>query len=350
MDFINSTAPVEVKTISCYDNAFRKPETNMGSDDAVDSNNQSLCDDAVNSNNQSLYGGESSTSPVGAGVINELMFETVDVSTDEIAHQSIQDDLQQHPVMFEFIDQRTSATKDGCNCYKKLLNKMDYFHKKVLKEVGRYRSETTQAIRQFTERYDVLLKSPEFQSVIPEKDQAEALLEEEFEAHFTNDFPMTRHLGLIEIDGKLKTDRSYKKKFVAKLKRKEKQSNETKSVRKILKSLCAASCLSEFTWLGTAKKASFSALESLIGVIVLIVEEQFPNCDAYKIIKDVVQQRTKSAADYVSSVKKQQADAASSEKRDSGATENDAQSEEFEIQNVQPQSADEQTASEILTI
>lgn len=238
---------------------------------------------------------------VGTGIITE---ET---------QQNIAEDLET-PVIFEFIDQRQGITscKGACNCCgQKFLNKMDYFQKKMLSEVGRYRQETMQAIRHFADRYDVLLKSPEFQSIVPEEDQVKQALDEEFETQFTNDFPAMTSLAIIETDKKIKSDRGFRKRFIAKLKRKEKDANETKAVRQFLKILCAASCLSEFTWLGTQTKESFSALESLIYVIALIVEGQFPKCDAYKIIKEVVKQRTKSAAEYMASLKKLEQQAAS---------------------------------------
>ncbi len=224
------------------------------------------------------------------------------IVTEGTDQQNIAEALET-PIIFEFVDQRKSSTAAACkckgNCCQKMLNKMDYFQKKMLNEVGRYRQETMQAIRQFTERYDVLLKSKEFQSIVPQEDLAKQAKDEEFDTQFTDDFPAETSLLIIETDKKIKTDREFRKRFISKLKRKEKDANETKAVRQFLKSLCAASCLSEFTWLGTQTKKSFSALESLIDVIALIVEEQFPKCDAYKIIKEVVQQRTKSAAEHM---------------------------------------------------
>lgn len=248
---------------------------------------------------------------MNAGAINEtddgidLNGQFSNIVTEETDEQYIAPDLQT-PMIFEFVDQRQGITssKDTCNCCQKILNKMDYFQKKMMNEVGRYRQETMQAIRHFTDRYDVLLKSEEFQSIVPEEDLVKQALDEEFELQFTNDFPAKTNVVIIEADKKIKSDRGFRKRFIAKLKRKEKDANETKAVRQFLKLLCAKSCLSEFTWLGTQKKKNFSALESLIDVIALIVEEWFPKCDAYKIIKEVVQQRTKSAAEYMTSSKK----------------------------------------------
>lgn len=306
----------QIKSISCYDTAFKKPAIHC--DATIDETNGNVNPNSVSS---CFSLGVRNISPlVDAEIIDgALMVETVGagIVTDEIAQLDIEEEPVQPPVIFEFVDQRKSNTSEGaCNCCQKVLNKMDYFQKKVLKEVGRYRQETMQAIRQFSDRYDVLLKSEEFQSIVPEEELAKQRLDEEFETQFTEDFPVKTSLLIIATDTKIKSDREYKKRFIAKLKRKEKEPNEIKSVRKL--SLCAASCLSEFTLLGTPKKGNFSALESLIGVLAQIVEKQFPKCDAYKIIKEVVQQRTKSAADFVAYIKKIEQPTAGNESEELG--------------------------------
>lgn len=213
----------------------------------------------------------------------------------EITHEDIAQD-----VIFEFLDQQNdNASKSKCNCCQKLLNKMDYMQKKFLKEVGRYRQETLQAIRQFSDKYEVLLKSQEFNTPEVANQAASQAKNDEFEVQFKNLFPVLSKLALIEINETIRTERDFKRRLTSKLKciAKEKKENETKVTRLLLKSICSSICLSDFTWLGTEKKGSFSELEALIEVMTSVVEFYFPGCDAFKTVKQVVQQRTKSAAE-----------------------------------------------------
>lgn len=212
-------------------------------------------------------------------------------------------DNEHQDVVIEFIDQQTnSSTNDKCKCLQKLMNKIDYFQKKVLKQVGFYRQETAKSIRELTDRVDVLLNSHNIQDDVAD---APITSSDEFEVQFKAMFPIAVNKMLVEASNKVKNERDFKKRLLLMLNQKTEE-NETKATRKILKSLCSASCLSGFTWTGTpatTKKLSFSSLEPLIDVITQVIEDQFPKCNAYGILKHVVQQRTKSANESASKMK-----------------------------------------------
>lgn len=209
--------------------------------------------------------------------------------TDEV-------DNEHQDVVIEFIDQQTSSvTNDKCKCSQKIMNKIDYFQKKVLKQLGLYRQETAKSIHELSERVDVLLNSDHIQEKIAD---ATITLSDEFEDQFKEMFPVKNNTMLVEVNDKIKNERDFKKRLLSKLNQKTEE-NEIKATRKILKTLCNGSCLSGFTWtggsIGTMKKLSFLSLEPVIDVITQVVKDQFPQCEPYGILKRVVQQRTKSA-------------------------------------------------------
>ncbi len=232
-----------------------------------------------------------------------------DSVSDSVTHSTSNDpdriaDIEQEEsphIVFEFVDhkQKTSS-KNNCNCSQKLMNKMDYMQKTFLKEIRNYRQETTQAIRHFSDRYDVLLKSQEFQSPALAQQADSQAQDDEFEVDFKDSFPRATNDLLIETNNTIRTDRDYKLRLVSKLERiiSNENATEDKIIRQLLKAIGTSLCFSEFTWFGTEKKANFSELEALIGVMTTIVERQFPKCDGYKAVKRVVQQRTKSAAEF----------------------------------------------------
>lgn len=199
-------------------------------------------------------------------------------------------------VMIEFIDEQTSSsTNFKCKCLQKVMNKIDYFQKKVFKQLALNRQESDKAIRELSDRVDVLLCSENVQNKVPD---AAVTLREEFEVQFKEMFPVAVNKLLVDVSDKIKSEKDFKKKLLLKLSQKTEET-EIKATRKILKLLCTSSCLSGFTWTGSSagptQKLNFSSLEPLIEVITHAIEEQFPKCGAYTILKRVVQQRTKSA-------------------------------------------------------
>lgn len=167
--------------------------TNHGSEQITDYLNN-ICDVADLGINKTL--------------IEEKSTDGTNLGTEQILQNDIVPDAEHQEVLIEFIDQRQSnISKDKCSCSQKILNKIDYFQKKMLKELGRYRQETMQVIRGFSDRYDVLLNSNECRAVVPERELANEARNVEFENQFNNDFPVKGKLLLIKTDNTIKTDR-----------------------------------------------------------------------------------------------------------------------------------------------
>lgn len=241
-----------------------------------------------------------------------------DISNEDI-DQEVTGDIAEG-VVFEFIDQRNkngSQNKCNCSCCQKLINKVDYMQKKLLKELGRYRQEVMQVIRQFSDKYDSLLKSQEIDLPDLSTQAANRAQMEEFEAKFKSLFPAANKLALKGINETICTEHDFKRLLTFKLKCivKEERTNEIILTRLILRLIGSSGCWSEFTWTGTDKKANFSELEALIQVITTVVECQFPTADAFKTLKSCVQQRTKSAAEFESFLIEQRGDGKFGRKR-----------------------------------
>ncbi|KAJ6639405.1 hypothetical protein Bhyg_12149 [Pseudolycoriella hygida] len=105
---------------------------------------------------------------------------------------------------------------------------------------------------------------------------------DEFNAKFKRVFPVSTSDALFYFN---ETDDEKFKPFVAFKLEKLKGCDETKTARKLLKSLCHADCMSHI-------RGSF-----VVNMIVGIIEKKFPKCDATEVLKGVVQQRTKSASE-----------------------------------------------------
>lgn len=239
-------------------------------------------------------------SPIGPGNIF-MEHQTVNFNTEVNAPGGFQ-----LATSNEVSDSRCCSLS-SCKCYQKLCNKMEWLHKKIFNEFNSIRGEILTNRQMFLD-YTSRQQQGGEQPVVVQDEEKENMLDltddevDTFNATFKRDFPVSSSDALVEFN---ETDDEKFKKFVLLKLEKLQGDDDTKTVRKILKSLCDVHCMSQYTWFGTKKKKSFSKLQSVVDMIVGIMETKYPKCDANELLKVVVQQRTKSAAEKVDKINSQ---------------------------------------------
>lgn len=201
-----------------------------------------------------------------------------------------------------FHDQNTGC----CKGHQKVLNKMDYAQKKILKELGLLRQETNsnrklmlqllQTRRPFNDETESNRDEMDIETVPAEVqvDAVDMVELDEFTEKCKAIFPIKECDFIIDFNKSLKLDQKFAEMLYEKLDH-IKGDDEIKTARKMLKFLCDFRCLKDFTWMGTKKMKSFQELHLIVGMITKILKGKYPACDAMDILTKVVQQRTKSA-------------------------------------------------------
>lgn len=221
---------------------------------------------------------------------------------------------------------QTEASSNHCKCMDKIRNKIDYFQKRVLREMADFRHETTKSIRKLTEIVVRMSNAgPNTDSQIQEVAAIDALADK-----YKAFFPVADKNAMHSMNNRIESDADFKMFMEAKLE-KICGIDATKTIRKILKACCTVACLGQFSWLGTSNKDRFCKMENFIGLMAQTLENRFPNCDAFSVIETVVKQRTKSAGEAM---------------RDSMKGATDSQGETLNQESTNDQLADSSAASQ----
>lgn len=192
-----------------------------------------------------------------------------------------------------------------CKGHQRVLNKIDYVHKKFSKDLSLLREETSSIRKLLMQLLDQQRQGQQNETVINEGDgQAEPVSIEpvkvdvvevdNFNEKFKSTFPIEDADSLVDFNKSMRDDQNFMDKLFSKLAQ-LKAEDEIKTARKILKALCSGTCLKEFTWQGTKRMKSFENLHLIVELLTKLVKEKYPGCDALEIVTKVVKQRTKSA-------------------------------------------------------
>lgn len=278
-------------------------------------------DGVLTNNDENMYSVDGVDTDIQSGaiasvqILNDISLNGLDNNSME--HQIVNFNSEMNaPVRFQLATSNEASDSrccslSSCKCYQKLSNKMEWLHKKISSEFNSIRAEI------MTNRQIILdLMTPRQNQPVVIQDEVKEneldLTDDEvdaFNAAFKSVFPVSTSDALFEFNETC--DEKFKKFVVFKLEKLH-GDDETKTVRKMLKSLCDVQCMSQHTWFGTKKKASFSKLQSIVDMIVGVMETKYPKCDANELLKGVVQQRTKSAAEKVDKMNSQSTAAESS--------------------------------------
>lgn len=202
----------------------------------------------------------------------------------------------------------TKSYPVNCKCQSKVQNKLDYIQKKVFKELSSIREEVLRNRKILEEVLRFVRVESDGTSPIQDNGHTANTASEEWmnllNETYKRDFPVVTADELINLSDKLKNDDKLGDFLFSKFE-KIQANDAAKTVRKILKLLCDFNCLSEFSWLGTKVKKSFSKLEPIVDLIINVTERKFENLDGKEVLKAVIQQRTKSASEAVAKKKGQ---------------------------------------------
>lgn len=170
-------------------------------------------------------------------------------------------------------------------CMDKMRNKIDYFQKRVLNEISDFKRETMLSIRKLT---DVVTRS--LNTELNQEEEEDVELTEKYKGIF----PVNHKDTLHAVNKRIKSESEFKMFFELKM-----EKITGKDAIKMINAIWTINCIGKFTWLGTKNKDRFCDLESLIYLMVKILESRFPECGAYNIIELVVKQRAKSAGEAI---------------------------------------------------
>lgn len=192
-----------------------------------------------------------------------------------------------------------------CKGHQRVLNKIDYVHKKFSKELSLLREETTSIRKMLLQLLDHQWQGQQNETAINEDDgvaeqdsiepvKVDVAEIDDFNEKFTSTFPIEDADTLIEFNKSMRGDQKFMNNLFARLAQ-MKGEDEIKTTRKILKALCSGTCLKDFTWQGTKRMKSFANLHLIVELLKNLLKEKYPGCDALDIVTKVVKQRTKSA-------------------------------------------------------
>lgn len=193
------------------------------------------------------------------------------------------------------INEQQNNTGCCCKTIQKLLNKVNYVHKTVSKElsvvrreVGQNRKLLLQLLNSKEASEEHIEENPNVTEAIQDGPAQLNVVEiDQFNEKYKTTFPIKDCEILIDFNLSMRSDQKFVDNLLSKFKQ-IKGSDESKTARKLLKELCDFRCLKDFTWQGTKKMKSFQDLHVVVELLTKVIKENYPESDAMDVLAKVV--------------------------------------------------------------